>query len=253
FTRFGPDKVIHFKGPLPKKILCSLLFQFNDLSHDGIDRGGGNRAVLCRDLLFSFVADVLQYLLEVFQVQKGQMVLVTIAEKQCYNALLGGIEVENAGDQYGTKFGDCGFKFYPCSFADRHQFYREGFRLIVHPDGFAPGNDEVVHFTRHGQSGKVALEIHQDYGNAFQRKLFRQDLKCFRLPGAGCPGNQTMSVEGFERNLDLAVDNGLAIQYSTSEDDKIFFGGIALGYLLLKFLDLTRAVWIEVVPKYTLL
>src|SRR6478736_3755091 len=78
-----------------------------------------------------------------------------------------------------------------------------------------------------GQPGQVALDVGDEDRDARLRGLAREKLQGLRLAGAGGPGDQPVTVEHRQGDLDPRVVEELAVEHRAADDQARFGEGVA--------------------------
>src|SRR5690554_5336719 len=107
FALLGLDKIGYLQIRFPEKLVGSLVLQPHQPALDGTDARRGDIAVFGGEL-FSVLADELQHLPQILQVDQQQVVVVGNPKRHRENRSLGFVEVEQSLQQQGTYGGDGG-------------------------------------------------------------------------------------------------------------------------------------------------
>jgi hypothetical protein len=225
-----PHQVGHGPLGLPEECFGALVGEFPHLAEQHAGGGFGQSADAFELDLAVVAGQELEDVDEIDEVEEGQTRLVGIAEDQRERGRLGLVGVEHLGEELRAEGRDGGPDRYTGPEApERQERDGEARRLPLQAQLFRPGRHLLVGLSGPAQPGQVALHVGGEDGNALGRELFGQQLERLRLPGAGGPGDQPVTVAHRRRDPDQRPGVDLAPEHGPAELDRRPLAGVGGG------------------------
>jgi hypothetical protein len=147
-------QVLHVEGNFSEEQFGALLFQFDHFAQDGSGGSGAELAVFGFNFGFALVAEELEHLFEILEVEQGQVAVVAVFEHHGYHAALGVVEAEDTAEQHRAEFAYGSTQARALLAGEGEELHAVGGRAPGDANFGGPIHDFWVVGTRHGYAGR---------------------------------------------------------------------------------------------------
>ena len=205
----GLEEVVEVESRFCEEAIAALLIEGHEATLDGADAGRGDVAIAGGKGGGVF-PDVGQEGSQVFEIQKEEAVVIGRLEDDVEDPGLGFIELEEAGEEDGTHFGDrgaYGMAFFAEDIPERDGVGGEGEVLEMQEAGAFL--DAGVGQAGSADAGEVAFDVGQEDGDTLGAEGFGEDLEGDGFAGSGCAGDEAVAIGhlGQEENIGLGASD----------------------------------------------
>ena len=141
--------------------------------------------------------------LKILQVEDKEALFVGKLEGDVQDALLRVVEVHQARQQERPHLGDRGADRVPLLAEEVPEDHRRGGELVFRGEADRLGAllKEILRLARLGDAGKIAFHVGAEHRHARLREPLGHDLQRHRLAGAGCAGDEAMTIAEWEEDV----------------------------------------------------
>ena len=193
----GLDEVVEIERGLAEKFARALLLELEQAALDRADAGGADVAVFHGEF-GGVLADEAQHFAQVFEVEQKESVVVGDAKEDLQHALLGVVEIEDAGEEQRPHLGNRRAH----GVAADAENVPEGDRVagefeIVDPEQLQALVDLRIRCAWLREPAQVAFDVGHENGHADVAEMLGETLQRDRLAGAGRAGDEPVAVAHF--------------------------------------------------------
>ena len=69
------------------------------------------------------------------------------------------------------------------------------------------------------QAAEVAFQVHEQYGHALERQVFREYLQGFGFTRTGCPGDEAVPVHRLQGDFYMRPGQGLPVEHGGADGE----------------------------------